>query len=71
MLPGEEQDHAQQDPVHGVVNCNTLADVEDAEIEQWDGAEGEEKKIGPPVLIGESDGVMRSLQREKQRKVEA
>ena len=50
---------------------NTLADVEEAEIEQWDGAEDEEKKISSPVLFGESDGVMISLQREKQRKVEA
>jgi hypothetical protein len=45
--------------------------VEEAEIEQWDGAEDSEEKISSPVLFGESDGVMISLQREKQRKVEA
>jgi hypothetical protein len=50
---------------------NALADVEEAEIEQWDGAEDSEEKISSPVLFGESDGVMISLQREKQRKVEA
>jgi hypothetical protein len=50
---------------------NALADVEEAEIEQWDGAEDGEQKISSPVLFGESDGVMISLQREKQRKIEA
>jgi len=50
---------------------NALADVEEAEIEHWDGAEDCEQKISSPVLFGESDGVMISLQREKQRKVEA
>ena len=50
---------------------NALADVEEAEIEQWDGAEDWEQKISSPVLFGESDGVMISLQREKQRKIEA
>ena len=50
---------------------NALADVEEAEIEQWDGAEDGEEKISSPVLFGESDGVMISLQREKQRNIEA
>ena len=50
---------------------NALADVEEAEIEQWDGAEDEGEKIHTPVLFGESDGVMITLQREKQRKIEA
>jgi len=50
---------------------NALADVEEAEIEQWDGAEDGEEKISSPVLFGESDGVMISLQREKQSKIEA
>ena len=50
---------------------NALADVEEAEIKQWDGAEDGEQKIRSPVLFGESDGVMISLQREKRRKIEA
>ncbi len=40
---------------------NALADVEEAEIKQWDGAEDGEEKISAPVLFGESDGVMISL----------
>jgi hypothetical protein len=50
---------------------NALADIEDTEINQWDGSENWEEKISSPVLFGESDGVMISLQREQQRKVEA
>jgi hypothetical protein len=50
---------------------NALADMEETEIEQWDGSEDWEEKIKAPILFGESDGVMISLQREKQRKVEA
>lgn len=50
---------------------NALADKEETEIEQWDGSEDQEEKISSPVLFGESDGVMISLQREKQHKVEA
>jgi len=50
---------------------NALADVEEAEIKQWDGAEDGEEKISSPVLFGESDGVMISLQREKKRNIEA
>ena len=50
---------------------NALADMEETEIEQWDGSEDQEEKIKAPILFGESDGVMISLQREKQRKVEA
>lgn len=50
---------------------NGLADEEEAEIERWDGAEDEKEKISTRVLYGESDGVMISLQREKQRKIEA
>jgi len=50
---------------------NALADMEEAEINQWDGSEDWEEKIRSPILFGESDGVMISLQREQQRKVEA
>ena len=50
---------------------NGLADMEEAEIEQWDGAEDSGEKIYTPVLFGESDGVMIALQREKHRKIEA
>jgi hypothetical protein len=50
---------------------NALADMEEAEINQWDGSEDREEKISSPVLFGESDGVMISLQREQRRKVEA
>jgi len=50
---------------------NALADMEETEINQWDGSEDWEEKISSPVLFGESDGVMISLQREQQRKVEA
>jgi hypothetical protein len=50
---------------------NALADVEEAEIKQWDGAEDWQEKISSPILFGESDGVMIALQREKQRRIEA
>ena len=40
---------------------NALADMEEAEIEQWDGSEDREEKISSPVLFGESDGVMIDL----------
>lgn len=50
---------------------NALADMEETEIEQWDGSEDQEEKIKTPILFGESDGVMISLQREKQRRVES
>jgi hypothetical protein len=50
---------------------NALADVEEAEINDWDGTAGRQEKINAPVVFGESDGVMIALQREKQRKVEA
>ena len=50
---------------------NALADVEEAEINHWDGGAGWEDKISAPVLFGESDGVMIALQRERQSKVEA
>ncbi len=50
---------------------NLLTDVEEAEIKRWDGAEDHRQKIRTPILFGESDGVILSLQREKQRKIEA
>mgnify|MGYP001827065618 FL=1 len=50
---------------------NALADVEEAEINHWDGGADWQEKINAPVLFGESDGVMIALQRERRRKVEA
>lgn len=50
---------------------NALADVEEAEINHWDGGADWQEKINAPVLFGESDGVMLALQRERRRKVEA
>jgi hypothetical protein len=50
---------------------NALADVEEAEINHWDGGADWQEKINTPVLFGESDGVMIALQRERRRKVEA
>ena len=50
---------------------NALADVEEAEINHWDGGVDWQEKINAPVLFGESDGVMIALQRERRRKVEA
>ena len=50
---------------------NAQADVEEAEINHWDGGADWQEKINAPVLFGESDGVMIALQRERRRKVEA
>ena len=47
---------------------NQIADMEEMEMKQWDGAEENEQTIQSGILYGESDGVMISLQREKTRK---
>ena len=49
---------------------NQIADKEEREMKQWDGAEENEQKTQSRILYGESDGVMISLQREKRRKAE-